>query len=315
MISNKKIAVVIPCFKVSRQINEVLVSLPKFIDDVIVVDDACPEKSGNISKKLKQDNIQVIFHKKNKGVGGAVISGFKKAIELNSDIIVKLDGDGQMDPNNIDKLIQPLIDNCADYTKGNRFHDFKALKSMPKTRLLGNSFLSFAIKATSGYWNIMDPTNGFCAISSQALRSINFDKIEKGYFFETDMLVHLNIMNKVVQDIPFSTIYRNEKSNLSIIKVTLTFPFKIFKRLIKRLFLKYYIYDFNMASVYLLIAIPSITFGFFFGAYHWRIGVVENIENNPGTIMLAALPIILGLQFILQAISIDMNNTPKRVRL
>jgi glycosyltransferase involved in cell wall biosynthesis len=281
MKSNKKIAVVIPCYKVSKQIRAVICSIPEFIDHIIVVDDACPEKSGDIAKELELNKVKIIFHKKNKGVGGAVISGFKKAIELNSDIVVKVDGDGQMDTSYIEKLIQPLITNSADYTKGNRFHDFKALRSMPKIRLVGNSFLSFAIKATSGYWNIMDPTNGFCAISSHALRSINFNTIENRYFFETDMLIHLNIMNKVVQDIPISAIYKNEKSNLSIQNITLTFPFKILKGLIKRIFLKYYIYDFNMASIYLLIGMPSILFGIIFGAYRWRIGVIENVENNP----------------------------------
>ena len=214
MKSNKKIAVVIPSYKVSKHIRDVLRSLPEFIDAVIVVDDACPENSGNIAKELGLEKVHIIFHEKNQGVGGAVISGFKKAMELGSDIVVKLDGDGQMDPRNIEKLIQPIIDNSADYTKGNRFHDFNALRSMPKIRLFGNSLLSFAIKATSGYWNIMDPANGFCAIDSQTLHTLNLDKIEKRYFFETDMLIHLNLMNKVVQDVPIPAIYKDEISNL-----------------------------------------------------------------------------------------------------
>lgn len=312
MKSNKKIAVVIPSFKVSKQIKNVLLSLPTFIDHIIIIDDACPENSGTIAQELLHDKIHVIFHIKNSGVGGAVISGFKKAIELKCDIVVKLDGDGQMAPRNIAKLIQPLIDNRADYTKGNRFHDFKALKKMPKIRLFGNSILSFTIKAASGYWNIMDPTNGFCAITLHALLDINFDEIEKRYFFETDMLIHLNLTNKLVMDIPISAIYENETSNLNIKHVLLTFPFKILKGLIKRIFLKYYIYNFNMASIYLLIAIPLLLFGLFFGAYRWQVGIIENNENNPGTIMLAALPIILGLQFLLQAINIDINNTPTK---
>lgn len=312
MKSNRKIAVVIPCYKVSNHIREVLYSLPEFIDDIIVVDDDCPENSGNIAESLGLDKMHILYHDKNQGVGGAVISGFKKALELNSDIVVKLDGDGQMDAGKIEKLIQPLIDNTADYTKGNRFYDFEALRSMPKTRLFGNSLLSFAIKAASGYWNIMDPTNGFCAISSQTLQALNLDKIEKRYFFETDMLIHLNLMNKVVQDVPISAIYKDEISNLSIENVTLTFPFKILKRLIKRIFLQYYVYDFNMASIYLFFGIPFILFGLIFGIYHWTIGVMENMENNAGTIMLAALPIILGLQFLLQAISIDIHNIPKK---
>ena len=192
MISTKKIALVIPCYKVSKQLKQVLLHLPEFIDDIIVIDDACPENSGKIATNLAKDNIHIIEHEENQGVGGAVISGYRKAISLQSDIIVKLDGDGQMDPDQIATLVQPILNNTADYTKGNRFHDFEALKAMPKTRLFGNSLLSFIIKAASGYWHMMDPTNGFCAISRKALQSIHLNKIDKRYFFETEMLIHLN---------------------------------------------------------------------------------------------------------------------------
>lgn len=180
---NKKITVVIPCYKVSKQIKGVIQAIPEFVDNIIVIDDACPENSGALVKEMDIDIVQVIFHKKNKGVGGAVISGFKKALELQSDIIIKLDGDGQMNPNDIEKLIQPLLYDSADYVKGNRFNDFKSLKSMPKIRLFGNSFLSFTIKLASGYWNIMDPTNGFCAISQYSLCKLNLDKLDNRYFF------------------------------------------------------------------------------------------------------------------------------------
>ena len=308
----QKIAVVLPCYKVSRQLERVLVAMPPFVDFVIVVDDACPEKSGKIAERLDNDKIFVIYHTKNRGVGGAVISGYKKALELNSDIVVKLDGDGQMNPEDIEILISPLTKDMADYAKGNRFHDFHALKSMPKSRLFGNSFLSFAVKVASGYWNTMDPTNGFCAITSEALNNLNLKNIDERYFFETDMLINLNINEYVVQDVPVSTKYSDETSNLSIGNTTITFPPKIIKGFVKRIFYKYYLYNFNMASIYLLLAIPLLVFGACFGVYKWTVGLIENVENNSGTIMLVALPVILGVQFLLQAISIDINNLPKR---
>lgn len=312
MISSKKIAVVIPCYKVSKHLKDVLLSIPEFVDDIIVIDDACPENSGTIARNQEKSNIHVIEHEHNLGVGGAVISGYRKACSLESDIIVKLDGDGQMNPDYLEKLIQPILDSKADYTKGNRFHDFEALKTMPKTRLFGNSTLSFIIKAASGYWNMMDPTNGFCAISRKALQSIDLDKIEQRYFFETDLLIHLNLANKVVQDVAIPAIYKDEKSNLSIRKTLFSFPFKIWKRFMKRIFFKYYIYNFNMASIYIFIGIPMLLFGFTFGVYRWTIGIMENTENNAGTIMLVALPIILGVQFLLQAIHIDIQSVPKK---
>ncbi|MFC3878572.1 glycosyltransferase family 2 protein [Algoriphagus namhaensis] len=311
---NKRITVVIPCYKVSKQIRGVIHLIPEFVDKIIVVDDACPENSGALVKEMDISIVEVIFHKKNKGVGGAVISGFKKAIELQSDIVIKLDGDGQMNPNEIVKLINPLLYDRADYVKGNRFNDFKALKRMPKIRLFGNSFLSFTIKLASGYWDIMDPTNGFCAISKDSLCELNLNKIDNRYFFETDMLINLNLLNKVVEDISISAIYGDETSNLNIKRVILNFPIKILKGLIKRIFYKYYIYNFNMASIYFLISIPLLLFGLFFGGYSWIMGIMENTANNSGTIMLAALPIILGIQFLLQAISIDINSIPKKLQ-
>ncbi|WP_295831717.1 glycosyltransferase family 2 protein [uncultured Winogradskyella sp.] len=312
MKENKIIAVVIPCFRVSKHIKTVIASVPDFIDHIILVDDACPEQSGKIGSKTSHSKLSVIFHDVNQGVGGAVISGFKKAIDLNCDVIVKLDGDGQMDSSKITNLIAPILEEEADYTKGNRFHDFKALKLMPRTRLFGNSVLSFATKLASGYWNVMDPTNGFCAISKFTLLQLNLNKIEKRYFFETDILINLNMVNAVVKDIPLPAIYNDEVSNLSIRRVLLSFPPKILKGIAKRIFYKYYIYNFNMASIYFLMSIPLLLFGFGFGVYKWNTGMAINTENNAGTIMLAALPIILGVQFLLQAIQIDINTIPKK---
>jgi hypothetical protein len=159
----------------------------------------------------------------------------------------------------------------------------------------------------------MDPTNGYFAISQYSLSKLNFDKIDSRYFFETDMLINLSLINMVVEDVPLSAIYENETSNMNIKKIILNFPFKLLKGLAKRIFYKYYIYDFNMASIYFLISIPLILFGLFFGCYRWIIGNLENTANNAGTIMVAALPIILGIQFLLQAISIDINSIPKKI--
>ncbi len=311
-MNNNKIAVVIPCYKVINQLENVLLTIPEFVDHIIVVDDACPQNSGKFAESLGLSNTIVLFHEKNQGVGGAVMTGYKKALELSADITIKLDGDGQMDPNDIDTLIEPILNKKADYTKGNRFHDFNALKNMPGIRLIGNSALSFINKFASGYWNIMDPTNGFCAISLKTLQQLNLKNIEKRYFFETDILIQLNLHNQVVKDVPISAIYQDEISNLSVSYSFISFPFKIVKGLVKRLFYKYYIYDFNMASIYLLVGIPLLLFGFTFGLYRWIAGYMENTYNSAGTIMLVALPIIIGIQFLLQAISIDINNTPQK---
>lgn len=310
MYKDKLISVVIPTYKVIKHIKDVVNNLPDFIDNIVVVDDKCPQNSSSLVKDM--DKVVVVCHEVNKGVGAAVISGYKKAIELKSDIVVKIDGDGQMDSNYIETLIAPLIEDKADYSKGNRFNDFNALKSMPKVRLFGNSVLSFMVKVSSGYWNMMDPTNGFTAITAKAINGLNLDLLAKRYFFETDMLINLNLENCVVKDISIPAKYEDEDSNLSISKVIMTFPPKMLRGLSKRIFYKYFIYDFNMASIYLILGLPMFIFGVIFGSYRWFIAIIENSENSAGTVMLAVLPIILGVQFLLQAISIDMNNVPRK---
>lgn len=245
-------------------------------------------------------------------LGGAVVTGYKKALELYSDIIVKIDGDGQMDVNYMQKLIQPIIDGKADYSKGNRFTDFKALRAMPKIRLFGNSGLSFLVKAASGYWNLMDPTNGYTAINKHALEELDLDNLAKRYFFESDMLINLNIENAVVSDVEIPAKYGDEKSSLSVTKTLVGFPPKLFKGLCKRIFLKYFIYDFNMLSLYLILGLPMILFGTGWGIFKWIQSIIIGVETSTGTVMLAVLPIILGTQFLLQAIQIDMNNIPRK---
>lgn len=306
-MSLPKIAVVIPAYRVSETLCQVISSLPDWIDVIIVVDDACPQHSGRRAEQLGSDKIQIVFHPVNQGVGGAVVTGYRKALEMGCDIIVKVDGDGQMNPSYISALIAPLVGDEADYAKGNRFCDFSALRSMPKIRLFGNNVLSFLEKLFSGYWHIMDPTNGFTAIHQRVVRKLNLDKIAKGYFFESDMLLHLNLINAVVRDVPIPARYGNETSSLSVKKTIIQFPPRLFYGLMKRIFFNYFIYDFNMASVYLISGIPLFLWGILFGAYQWIDSCVTQTPKTAGTIMLAALPLILSLEMLLQAINIDIQ--------
>lgn len=309
---SNNISVVIPSYKVSKHILNVIKDIPEFVNHIIVVDDKCPKNSGQIAQTSTDSRVIVCYHEKNLGVGGAVVTGYKKALELNSDIVIKVDGDGQMDVSYMQKLIQPILDEKADYTKGNRFTDFKALRDMPKVRLFGNSGLSFLVKAASGYWNLMDPTNGYTAINKLALAKLDLDNLAKRYFFESDMLINLNIANAVVFDVDIPAKYGEEESSLSITKTLIGFPPKLFKGLCKRIFLKYFIYDFNMASLYTIFGIPMLLFGVVFGLVNWIDSVTTGVEATTGTVMLSVLPIILGVQFILQAIQIDMNNIPRK---
>ncbi len=192
MVDNKKIAVVIPTYNTQDHIENVIKGIPGFVDFIISVDDKCPHNTGKTAENygVKNDKrVIVIYHSINQGVGGAVITGYKKAMELGCDIIVKMDSDDQMDPKYLSELIKPVIDGEAGYSKGNRFVNFQALRSMPKMRLFGNSILSFMLKASSGYWNVMDPTNGYTAINRKVLQKLNLDKLSKRYFLSPTCLL------------------------------------------------------------------------------------------------------------------------------
>jgi len=308
-----KKAVVIPCYRVSSVLKKLIEDIPEdIVDYVIVIDDACPNGAGALAEKVEKKNCIVIYHNKNQGVGGAVISGYRKALDLGCEIIVKMDGDGQMDPSRVESLISPLVSGIADYSKGNRFNSADILKKMPKIRLLGNSILSFVIKGVSGYWDIMDPTNGYTAVHRRALEKIDLDKVSKGYFFEINMLIDLSITDAVVKDVSIPAMYSKEESSLSILKVLVSFPPKLLKGFLKRIFMKYFIYDFNMVSVYIIFGVPLFCLGIFWGIHEWMSSIMTGHVKSAGTIMLVALPIIISFQMLLQAVNIDIQKTPRR---
>jgi len=307
------IAVVIPCYKVKQQIRDVIIRTVSHADKIYVVDDACPEGTGKfVEENFPSPDIKVIYHAKNLGVGGAVKSGYSKALEEGATVIIKLDGDGQMDPAMIPRLIEPILNKTADYVKGNRFYDLAYLQKMPGLRKIGNSALSFINKLSSGYWNVMDPTNGYTAISRSALEQLPLDKIDNRFFFESDMLFRLNIIRAVVSDIPMKAVYKNEKSNLRIWRVLFQFPFKYANRLLKRIFYNYFLRDFNVGSLELVIAIVLSLFGLIFGFFKWIVSIETAKPATAGTVFLAGLPIILGFQAFFNFLHFDVSNIPHK---
>lgn len=308
------ITVIIPCYNVSRHIDEVIESLPAEISWIIAVNDCSKDDTVSVLQKIQQENNKVIVinHETNQGVGGAMLSGYKKALELESDIMIKMDGDNQMDSRYIPDLITPIIEDRADYTKGNRFRDFKALKKMPLVRRFGNLGLSFLIKAASGYWNIFDPNNGFVAISKDTLRAIDFNKIHKRYFFESSMLIELYHADAVILEIPMKARYGDEVSHLSLTRTLFGFPPKLLKAFIRRILLKYFLFEFNIASLFMIIGIPSFLLGTIYGLINYVRYAKANIAAPTGTVVIPTLLIILGFQLILSAITYDITNYPKR---
>ncbi|MDD2759411.1 MAG: glycosyltransferase family 2 protein [Methylomonas sp.] len=307
------IAVVIPCYRVTKHVLDVLSKTGEEVSFIFVVDDACPEDSGNFVKNHCLDARVVILHNlQNLGVGGAVMTGYKAAIEAGADIIVKIDGDGQMDPRLIPDFIAPIIAGEADYTKGNRFFDLEKIRSMPKRRLFGNAVLSFMTKFSSGYWDLFDPTNGYTAIHADVARHLCFEKISRRYFFETDMLFRLNTLRAVVLDIPMDAHYGDEESNLEISKIIGEFLFKHFRNFLKRIFYNYYLRDMSLASLELPLGLLFFISGSGFGIYHWINSLQSGIPTSAGTVMLAALPMLIGLQLLLSFLAYDISNIPRK---
>lgn len=307
------LAVVIPCFKVKKHILGVINSLGPEIDLIYVIDDCCPDKSGHyVSENCTDRRLKIIFHTENQGVGGAVMSGYKAAIDDNAEIIIKIDGDGQMDTSQITCLITPILHGEADYTKGNRFFNVEELSLMPKIRVFGNAALSMMSKFSSGYWDLFDPTNGFTAIHAEVAKSLPFQKISKRYFFETDILFRLNIMRAVAIDIPMPAKYGDEISNLEIHKIIGEFIIKHCINFIKRIFYNYYLRDMSLASIQLPLGIFLLLFGLIFGISSWLLSSLKGLPATSGTVMLASLPILMGVQLILAFLAYDIYSTPKR---
>jgi dolichol-phosphate mannosyltransferase len=307
-------AAIIPCYKVKDHIMQVINSLPKeSIDYIFVVDDKCPENSGQfVQSQTRDPRVQVLFHNENQGVGGAVITGYKAILENNIDIAIKIDGDGQMPTHLINSMLDPIKQGQADYTKGNRFFNIEGLLKMPKLRLIGNSLLSFISKMSSGYWNIMDPTNGFTAISKDALQLLPLNKISRRYFFESDMLFRLNTIRAVVKEIPHQAIYEDEVSNLKIHKIIFPFTYKYLSNFIKRIFYTYFLRDFNIGSIEIVAGLILTGWGVISGLNFWLTSIQTNVPATSGQVMLAALPLILGFQSILAAIQYDVSSTPTK---
>lgn len=309
---DSSVAVVIPCFKVRRHILDVVAGIGPEVDVIIAIDDACPEQSGqHLQEHCNDSRLVVVYHEQNQGVGGAVLTGYREAVDRGADVIIKIDGDGQMDASLIPQFVAPIHDGMADYAKGNRFYDLTHIRRMPRIRLFGNAALSFMTKLSSGYWDIFDPTNGFTAIDARMAAHLPHDRIAKRYFFETDMLFRLGTFRAVVVDVPIDAVYGDEVSNLSIRKIAGEFLFKHMRNFGKRIFYNHFLRDMSSATVELVFGMLLLAFGIGFGAYHWWEAKASGLPTPIGTVMLAAMPVLVGLQLLLAFLAYDIASTPK----
>ncbi|MBI3783920.1 MAG: glycosyltransferase family 2 protein [Deltaproteobacteria bacterium] len=302
---------VVPALNEAAHVRSVLQRMPPFVDQIFVVDDQSTDDTAVVAASCGDARVTVIRHPSRQGVGGAMVTGMRRALSEGADLIVKVDGDGQMDPEQIAALIEPLTRDGYDYAKGNRFLHGNALRQMPRPRLFGNFALTFLTKLASGYWHIFDPQNGFLAVRASALRGIDLDSVAHGFFFENDMLIRLNILNCRVKDVAIPALYGSEESSLRIRRVLVTFPTLLLRGLCMRIWEKYMLRDFSAIAVFWLVGIPLIVFGGTFGAWHWAQSWWTGHPASTGTVMLSVLPFLIGFELILQAIILEIRESPR----
>jgi len=303
---------IVPCYKVKAKILDVIAKAPPWIEGIVCVDDACPEGSGDfIEANNKDPRVTVIRLPQNQGVGGATLAGYGEAVARGGQVLVKVDGDDQMDLGYMAHLVAPILLGEADYAKGNRFTSLGHLTTMPAVRVFGNAALSFAAKLSTGYWNIFDPTNGYTAIEAQVAKVVIEKRVSRRFFFETDLLYHLGTLRAVVRDVPMPARYGGEVSNIRIGQIIGPFALKHLQNFITRALGQYFVRDFNAASVEMVGGIVSLLFGIGYGL-HYLSQRHLGVAASPGVVMAAALPVMLGAQLLMQALNFDVLNAPTR---
>ena len=307
------VAVVIPAYRVAEQIAAVVARMPESVSHIIVVNDASPDQLASVLAGIQDPRMTVLTHPVNRGVGGAMKTGLAHARTLGADIVVKIDGDGQMDPVLLPRFLAPLVDGRADVAKGNRFYDLDAVRGMPPVRRFGNLALSFLVKMASGYWHAFDPCNGYIAVSGPLLRSLKLERLEERYFFEISLLCEMYHSRAVLEDVPMLPVYGDEPSSLNPIGSIGHFLPRLVQRTWRRVAMTYFMRDFTVVSVFLVGGLPLLLFGIAWSAYHWLLSIRSHVVASTGTVVIGLLAITMGFQLLLQAIVLDVANEPRRL--
>lgn len=305
------IAVVIPCHNESDFVRDVVLGLPGFVDEVVLVDDHSTDDTLAVMQAVASERfgVSVLQTPTNLGVGGAMVTGYRFIVSERPevDVIVKMDGDGQMPPGRLTALVDPVVREGYDYAKGNRFMEPEQLDRMPAVRRFGNYMLTFMTKFASGYWHIFDVQNGFTAISREMLMRLDLSRIHSGYFFENDMLVQLNTRRARVKDVSQEARYGEEASGISLFKVILTFPWLLIGRFWWRVRHKYAMFDFSEIALFYFLGSAFIVAGTLLSIYLWVLSARSGVASTLGSVAIAMILLILGFQMLLQAITLDIH--------
>jgi len=309
MYKGARIAAVVPAHNEEAHIGRVIATMPDFVDEIVVVDDLSTDSTAQLAEDVGDARVTVIRHEQNLGVGGAIISGHRAAMALGADVNVVMAGDGQMDPRFLPTLLDPVVEDGYGFAKANRFFSMDSFAGMPRHRILGNIALSFATKAASGYWHLFDPQNGYTAVRREVLERLSLDRIARGYSFENDLLVHLNILRVPAIDVPIPAVYGSEISGIRLRRVVPEMTRLMLHGFWKRFFFKYVLWSFSPIALFLLSGLALIGFGLAVGAW-----VVAHTLGTPtastGSVLLAVTPFLLGMNMVMFACMMDMQESP-----
>ena len=309
MFKGAVIAAVVPAYKEEQMIATVIETMPDFVDHIVIVDDCSPDGTSDVVRSIDEPRVTLIRHEVNQGVGGAIITGHKTAMALGADVNVVMAGDAQMDPAYLPDLLDKVTASGFGFSKANRFFAPESFEGMPRHRVFGNIVLSFMTKLASGYWHLFDPQNGYTAVRTEVLKRIPLDHVAKRYSFENDLLIHLNIQQVSAVDVPVPAVYGEEVSSISLRKVVPELMNLLFAGFWRRIWYRYVLWSFSPIALLLFLGLAAFLFGL--GVAIW-IGfvIVGSIIATAGTVMLAALPLMVGTQMLISALQLDIQASP-----
>ncbi|MFC8502036.1 glycosyltransferase family 2 protein [Pedococcus sp. NPDC057267] len=310
MYRGARVAAVVPAYKEERHIAQVITTMPELVDFIVVVDDCSPDGTSAAAAAVGDPRLHLIRHEVNRGVGGAIITAHRAALELGADIDVVMAGDAQMDPAHLPRLLDPVIDGYG-FAKANRFFSGESFAGMPPYRVFGNICLSFMTKFASGYWHVFDPQNGYTAIRADVLRRLPLDKVAARYSFENDLLIHLNILDVPIVDVPIPALYGTEVSSIRLTRVLPELLALLFGGFWRRVWWKYMVWSFSPVALLLVAGLLLLLLGAAVGV--WLLAnSVGDASPTAGSVMLAVVPFVLGVQSLLVALQLDIQASPSR---
>lgn len=314
MYKGAVVAAVVPAYKEEAMIGRVIDTMPEFVDHIVIVDDCSPDATSDVVRSIDSTRVTLLRHEVNQGVGGAIITGHRAAIELGADVNVVMAGDAQMDPEHLPALLDQVTDDGYGFAKANRFYAPESFEGMPRHRVFGNIVLSFMTKLASGYWHLFDPQNGYTAVRTEVLKNIPLDHVAKRYSFENDLLIHLNIQQVSAVDVPVPAVYGDEVSSIKLGKVVPELLDLLFRGFWRRIWYRYVLWSFSPIALLLFLGLLLFGIGLIISIWVAFLAL-GSVVATAATVMLAALPLMIGTQMLISALQLDIQASPSTPNL